>query len=64
MEIVYLIFSGISFYVGYTFGKKDKPTAISIDEETKRKKEKLARDFNELMSYNENIAIGGKQDGE
>jgi len=61
MEIVYLLFSLVTGYIGYMFGKKETPIKLDpITEEQKHRKEKLQRDFSTLMEYNENIAIGGK----
>lgn len=51
----------VVFGVGYLVGRRShKPKQPSVDEETKRRAEKLRQDFQRMMSYDVDKALGRK----
>lgn len=62
LALVFFICLGLAFYLGYRFGKKDKPAANKVTKEEQEKLKKRLEGLQNMMNYDLNQALGVKNE--
>lgn len=59
MWLVFFIFIGLSFYLGYRMGSKKRPIESKLTEKEREELKRRMKGLQNMMNYDINQALGG-----